>query len=447
MTTAPAVSAGSAVSAAPVQYVVPRVHGDPTAARRLASSYRGLADEVAAAARLASVTVDGVSTWHGTGHRAAAHPVEVMTHNSAMTVRALHETADALDAYAHKLETAHSHHFFSLHKLVAVAAVVTVTAAAVVVTMGAAAAAEAAVAATAAGEATAAAGAAAAAGSGAAASLAESTATLVGVRALLTFVVPHLVQAELSAGFTASMEEAVDGHLDGRELTSAAAAGFAGSAGAAAATRVAESVKFAKAVWPFLAPVLPHVAQGAAWGGVDAGQQAVDGHFSLRELLLTAGLAGAASAGAGLLPAKPPLVARAYSGRQSLDDLLSGRVDLSMHEGDGLGHTLAKHVNVTDADLARRVVVEKRPFASRFDDATTASRAIAEVLRHSGAKIAKWLADDVQQIPLRWTFSQPVGVVMTANHQLVHARQVVVRLVRDSDGVFILTAYPELPRP
>src|SRR3954452_19223289 len=254
---------------APTQYVVPRVHGDPAAARALGAAYRELADDAAGAARMAARgTTELSGSWAGRGRRAAIHPAEVLQHNAATTTRALRDAADALDAYAHNLETAHHHHFFSMHKLLAVAAVVTVTAVAVVVTMGAAAAAEAALAASAAGEATAAAGAAAAASTGAASGLLESTAGLVGMRALLAFVVPHLVQAELSAGFAATMEESVDGHLNWQEIETSAAAGFAGSAGAASAARVAQSVKFARETRPLLHALMPHLGQSAAWAGV-----------------------------------------------------------------------------------------------------------------------------------------------------------------------------------
>ena len=117
------------------------------------------------------------------------------------------------------------------------------------------------------------------------------------MRALVSFVVPHLVQAELSAGFAATMEESVDGRLDWQELETSAAAGFAGSAGGASAARVAQSVRFAKETWPLLHLLLPHLGQAVAWGGVDAGQQLARGdHLSVRGLLLTAGLAGAGSA-------------------------------------------------------------------------------------------------------------------------------------------------------
>src|SRR3954467_1857299 len=348
-------------------------------------------------------------SWAGDGHRAATHPAEGVQRNAAATSRALHSAADALDAYAHKLEKAHSHHFFSMHKLLAVAAVVTVTAVAVVVTMGAAAAAEAALAASAAGEATAAAGAAAAASTGAASGLLESTAGLVGMRALLAFVVPHLVQAELSAGFAATMEEAVDGHLNWQEIETSAAAGFAGSAGAASAARVAQSAKFARETWPLLHALMPHLGQAAAWAGVDASQQEMSGgHLSLRELLLTAGMAGAGST----LGARAVPVARAFFGRQTAEQMLTEGVDLEAHEGDGLGHTLLKHVNVTDDDLHARIVAEDRSEASRFVDRTTAEGTIAKALRRESEAVQRFELGSKKSLRIRVTLDGVVGWVM-----------------------------------
>ena len=439
--TAPAVAPASA---APTQYVVPRVHGDPAAARSLASAYRQLAQEVDGAGRIAGQVMTELSgTWRGRGRHASLHPAEVLQRNAVVTSRALHDAADALDAYAHKLETAHHSHFFSVHKLMAVAAVVTITAVAVVVTMGAAAAAEAALAATAAGEATAAAGAAAAASSGAATGLLESTAGLAGVRALLAFALPHLVQAELSAGFAATMEESVDGRLDWHEIETAGAAGFAGSAGAGAATRVVTSVKFAKETWPLLHMLLPHLGQAAAWAGVDATQQETSGgHVSLRELLLSAGLAGAGSAmGARSLP-----VAKAFFGRQTAQQMLTDGVDLAGQEGSALGHTLAKHVNVTDTDLVQRMMREGRSEASRFVDRSTAEAAITAALRRDGEAVARFELSGASRLRIRVTLENTVGWVIRRDGTTTPTSQVVVWLRKDAEGIYISSSYPELPR-
>src|SRR3954453_2418658 len=154
--------------------------------------------------------------------------------------------------------------------------------------------------------------------------------------------------------------------------------GGGGSVGGASATRVAQSVKFARETWPLLHALLPHLGQAACWAGADASQQEMSGgHVSLRELLLTAGMAGAGSAlGARSIP-----VARAFFGRQTAEQMLTEGVDLEAHEGDGLGHTLLKHVNVTDADLEARLPTVKRGNVSRFTDRAIAEAAITDALR------------------------------------------------------------------
>jgi len=434
-------------ASAPQTFVIPNVHGDPGAARRLAASYRAAADEVDTAARTAFYVVDDLAgAWRGRGQLASGHPMEVVHRNMVVTARALQETADGLDAYAHKLSAAHEHHWFSLHKLLAVATVVTVTAAAVVVTMGAAAVAEVALAATAAGEATAAAGAASLAGEGAAAGLAESTASLAGVRTLVAFAAPHVVQAELSAGFAAGLEEADAGRLDWHEIGVSAAAGLAGSAGAAQAGRAAEALQLAERTAPWVRVLLPHLGQAVTWAGVDAGADFVDGQgVSLRELLFAGGLAGVGSAMSAARPTGPLHVA-AYNARQSLDDLLKGRVDLDLHEGPGLGHTLVKHVNVTDADLWHRIITENRREASRFVNVDGARSAISQAIRKRPEEIADFFFGSDRQLRVRVSLDRVVGFVMSADGTSTPTRQLVVWLRRDAVGPYISSAYPELPR-
>jgi hypothetical protein len=203
-------------------------------------------------------------------------------------------------------------------------------------------------------------------------------------------------------------------------------------------------VKFAKETWPLLHMLLPHLGQSAAWAGVDATQQETSGgHVSLRELLLSAGLAGAGSAmGARSLP-----VAKAFFGRQTAQQMLTDGVDLAGQEGADLGHTLAKHVSVSDADLRARIQLEGRKWASRFYDAPTATRAIDEVLCANRDLVQRFANSRLSDLRLRATLPNPVGVVMDRSLTLHPATQVVVRLTRDNDGIFILTAYPELPKP
>jgi hypothetical protein len=279
-----------------------------------------------------------------------------------------------------------------------------------------------------------------AASEGAAAGLLESTVSLAGVRALVSYVVPHLVQAELSAGFAATVEEGADGRLDWHELGVATAAGFAGSAGAARAGRIYHSVRFAKKAWPLLHLVMPHVAEGAAFAGADAAEQATDGSdFSLREMLLAGGSAAVGAAVPNVRVA-PKHVAKALS-RQTPDEMLSRGVDLTRHEAIGLGHTMTKHV--VDRDFLSARIAGGMPRAGRFFDLGRADDAVTEVLRAHADDVRRFAAGTDRRLQLLGDVPG-AGEVMTASGRVEAANAVVVVLMRNADGIYIKTAFPEL---
>ncbi|HET6911050.1 MAG TPA: hypothetical protein VFH54_17105 [Mycobacteriales bacterium] len=252
---------------APRQYVVRKPSGDPDAARRLAEAYDALADSVTAQARIVLRVLDQLA-WHGLGARAVAPPEQVLQAAATHVSRALHESADNLRHYAHKLQRAHEHHGWSIGKLVAVGALVTVGAAAIVVTVGAAAPAEAAAATAAIEGAEAATAAAETAGSTAAAELSAWQALLGAVKPLAPFVVPHLISAGASVGFDAVSELLTDQKLDAHSLEVAAVVGFTGSA----ATGAVET-KIAKAP-----DVVRRLVEGGTWaGGGTVGEYADEG--------------------------------------------------------------------------------------------------------------------------------------------------------------------------
>lgn len=256
---------------APRQYVVRKPSGEPDAARRLSEAYEELARSVDAQSRIALHVLD-LLAWRGLGAKALDAPEEVLQEAVTRISRALHRSANDLRVYAHKLERAHEHHGWSIGKLIAVGAMVTVGAAAIVVTVGAAAPAEAA-AATAAVEgavegAEAAATAAQAAGSAAAADLSAWQALLGAVKPLAPFVVPHLISAGASVGFDAASELLTDQRLDAHSLEVAAVVGFTGSA----ATSAVET-KLAKAP-----DAVRRLVEGGTWaGGGTVGEYADDG--------------------------------------------------------------------------------------------------------------------------------------------------------------------------
>jgi uncharacterized protein YukE len=216
--------------APPRTYVVRKPSGDPHAARRLASAYDELAAAVRDETRTSAAVLDALTPlWRGVGARATQSPAQVLAADGARVAHGMHATADDLRHYAHRLLKAHEHHGWSLGKLVAVGAIVTVGAAAVVVTMGAAAPAEAAAAAAAVEGAEVAADAATAASTGAAGALSAWQGALAAVRPLLPFVVPHLMSAGGSVAVDAVSQLLASHHVDLHSLEVAAAVGFAGS--------------------------------------------------------------------------------------------------------------------------------------------------------------------------------------------------------------------------
>lgn len=225
---------------APRHYVVRRPSGDPDAARRLAAAYDVLADELDSQVRIAVAVLDALTPlWRGLGARAFERPEDVLRRDAVRVTAALRESADDLRAYAHRLARAHEHHGWSIGRLVAMGAMVTVGVAAVVVTVGAAAPAEATLAAAAVEGAEAATAAAGAASEGTASVLCSVEAVLAAVRPLAPFVLPHLVSAAGSVGFDAASELLATHRLDGHSLEVAAAVGFVGSGvGGALAARV-----------------------------------------------------------------------------------------------------------------------------------------------------------------------------------------------------------------
>ena len=216
--------------APPQHYVVRKPSGDAHAARRLSAAYADLARAVVDETRACAAVLDLLTpVWRGAGARAAESPAHVIAQDGIRVAHALETSANDLRHYAHRLEKAHEHHGWSLGKLVALGAMVTVGAAVVAVTVGAAAPAEAAAAAAAVEGAEAAADAAAAASSGAAGALVSGRSALAAARALLPFVVPHLVSAGGAVAVDA-VSQLLSGHaLDVHSLEVSAAVGFAGS--------------------------------------------------------------------------------------------------------------------------------------------------------------------------------------------------------------------------
>ena len=120
---------------------------------------------------------------------------------------------------------------------------------------------------------------------------------------------------------------------------------------------------------------------------------------------------------------------------------------LAAHEAAG-GHTVARHVGKTDADLAARLAAEPRiSGASSFTDLVTAERATSDALAARSADITAWLAGSLRRMP---AFDVNVGYTVgrSLTRGAASATDVqVVRVVLERDpamatGYKIVTAFP-----
>ena len=121
---------------------------------------------------------------------------------------------------------------------------------------------------------------------------------------------------------------------------------------------------------------------------------------------------------------------------------------LTAHENAG-GHTLARHVGQTEAQLASRLATQPHiPRASSFRDRTIAEAAISEAIDVNQAAITAWLSGSRLRLQLNpYTASSQVGVSLERGAtNLIPAQKVQAILLRDSHlslGYYILTAYPD----
>lgn len=456
--------------AAPQRYVVPRVHGDPVAVRRLAAGCRQLADALSHAQRrvIAIVhQVDGV--WSGPARQASALPVTHLLRDLHALTQALEQVADGLSSYADRLEHAQHHHGFSLHKLVAIGAVVAVSAAAVVVTMGAAGAVEAAAAGAAVAEATEAAGTAAAAATAAAAGLADSLDLMASLRPLLSFVLPQLTQVEWSAAAVAAYDEATTGRLDWHEIGISAGLSFVGSGVAARAAIGVRTSRWVQAAPGLVRRIAPHAAESSVWAGVSAADdRLLTGQVELVDVCESFVFSGAGTAGREALRARGIVFHEGdFHYRRALLDGLQrpgrivdagvardmavvrsraaefehGRVDLGTQEGPG--HTLHRHVGRDGFWLRHRSRFEHRRFTSSYFDRRIANDTVNQVLVANRGAVGRWLADGgASRLTLRGSAPHDVGYVIDRRGTIRLARHAFVVLSRDAYGAYVLTSYP-----
>ena len=358
-----AVAAAPPPSAYPHPITLPVApHGDPDAARALATAYRELADRLDATAhRVEDITLDLSSRWHGAGATALKVPSHTVATNIRTLSAAARETATHLDDYAAALHKAQHHHRWSLTKIVAIGAVVAVTAVAITITVGAAAPVGT-VAALEVGEAIA--GAEAAAAGATAAEAAATTAmsltanAMTALRALQVVALPHLVQGGISTTIDVGIHLATGRKISDEDLIKSFLVGAAVS-GTTGATQSALSKSMAfRGAGRAGQAALSTTAITATLTADDALEQyASTGHVDptdLTKTALLAALTGAVSTTRHPTEGTGAATKRRPTG-QRVEDLRQ-QVRLRMHEGRSpFGHTIYKHVGRDREWLQRRL--------------------------------------------------------------------------------------------
>jgi hypothetical protein len=173
----------------------------------------------------------------------------------------------------------------------------------------------------------------------------------------------------------------------------------------------------------------------------------------LRVAVLLAGLGQAAcGAPAPAVPRSHPDALRGQSTAAPAptpDAPAAARYDLEGDERRG-GHTLARHVGKSDAELSRRLAQESRiSAASTYTDRATAERVVAETLERYQKRVDQWLSRSGSRPNLALDFhgdrSEPIGRSLTRRRPqpLICTDAVVVLRWDGRDGFYVLTSYPE----
>lgn len=118
------------------------------------------------------------------------------------------------------------------------------------------------------------------------------------------------------------------------------------------------------------------------------------------------------------------------------------------------GHTLARHVGLTDDDLRVRLRRERRiAAASRWTDRATAEHVVAATLTSAGERLANWLSRTGPRPNLALSYRgegrHVIGRSLVRGARSVadcYEATVVLRWDPDRGDYFVLTAYPEARR-
>jgi hypothetical protein len=141
---------------------------------------------------------------------------------------------------------------------------------------------------------------------------------------------------------------------------------------------------------------------------------------------------------------------QAPSGRDNAP-AAADRYDLQRDETRG-GHTLARHVGRSDADLRARLRREQISAASTYTDRAIAERVVARTLARQRSRVDRWLARRGPRPNLALDYhGQPreiIGRSLTRRSpQPLPCTDAVVVLRWDGGrGFIVLTSYPEISR-
>ena len=126
--------------------------------------------------------------------------------------------------------------------------------------------------------------------------------------------------------------------------------------------------------------------------------------------------------------------------------------DLSVDESMG-GHTLARHVGKTDAELADRLRRERVSAASTYTDRATAERAVGAAIAAGGRTLGNWERRQGRRPNLVLHYAdpaqRPLGRSLKRGQQSSQPATralVVLRWDERSKRYFVLTSYPEADR-
>jgi hypothetical protein len=151
--------------------------------------------------------------------------------------------------------------------------------------------------------------------------------------------------------------------------------------------------------------------------------------------------------GAAIDIAVPLVVAGAVSAAR-IASIRAGRISLMEQELAG-GHTIARHVGRSEAQLRARLAAERNiPAASSFGSLRAAESAVSEVVRANAGAVRQWATKAAVGDRFRVThsFSRVIGygVVRTTN-RLEEMKKVIVVLEKakvQGKVYFVLTSFP-----